>query len=330
MPRPAHLRLLFLFPVLAVLCLLVGFTHEKPIITTAPSEVGRVIPNAPSAITPQHPAAQPTPAVLTTNSYEASEPPHRYLTEALMLLACLSLGLLRTAPGESTRTIPITRRDSRRAQRRTTQRIASRQSIRANHSHRESSCTMARRFIAPNSTGLIASSGDGMYTDGSIPYVTRGGEAGAVGRNGVPMTVTLTPRPNSVAALTFDGTTLTIHYQSGATRGYPSTSGRPGVTDPTIRDQGPLPSGVYLLNRGDITEGGFLRSLTGDWGDYRVPLNPVPGTNTFGRDGFFLHGGSRPGSAGCIDCGGADGTIFPILLRQPDPVPVIVQPPPIP
>lgn len=28
------------------------------------------------------------------------------------------------------------------------------------------------------------------------------------------------------------------------------------------------------------------------------------GTNTLGRSGFFLHGGTIPGSAGCIDIGG--------------------------
>ncbi|HEY6138895.1 MAG TPA: hypothetical protein VI670_14135 [Thermoanaerobaculia bacterium] len=27
----------------------------------------------------------------------------------------------------------------------------------------------------------------------------------------------------------------------------------------------------------------------------------APGTNTYGRGGFFLYGGAVPGSAGCID-----------------------------
>ena len=37
------------------------------------------------------------------------------------------------------------------------------------------------------------------------------------------------------------------------------------------------------------------------WGDYRWALEPLKGTNTFGRDSFYLHGGSTPGSIGCID-----------------------------
>jgi hypothetical protein len=40
--------------------------------------------------------------------------------------------------------------------------------------------------VAPNSTaGLIASAGGGMFSDGSIPYVSRGGEAAAAGQGGV-------------------------------------------------------------------------------------------------------------------------------------------------
>jgi hypothetical protein len=35
-----------------------------------------------------------------------------------------------------------------------------------------------------STAGLIASAGDGMYSDGSIPYVTRGGEAAAAGKGG--------------------------------------------------------------------------------------------------------------------------------------------------
>lgn len=37
------------------------------------------------------------------------------------------------------------------------------------------------------------------------------------------------------------------------------------------------------------------------WGSYRWALLPKKGTNTFGRHSFYLHGGSTPGSIGCID-----------------------------
>ncbi len=48
----------------------------------------------------------------------------------------------------------------------------------------------------------------------------------------------------------------------------------------------------------------FFKKKGSDWGDWYVPLNPVPGTEIFGRSGFYLHGGVFPGSAGCIDIGG--------------------------
>ncbi len=84
------------------------------------------------------------------------------------------------------------------------------------------------------------------------------------------------------------------------------TSGRNGVTDASVPWEGPIPPEEYSLDSEDITEGGFLRDLTGDWGDYGVPLKSKPGTETFGRDGFFIHGGDEPGSAGCIDLGSDD------------------------
>jgi hypothetical protein len=37
------------------------------------------------------------------------------------------------------------------------------------------------------------------------------------------------------------------------------------------------------------------------WGDYRWTLKPKAGTDTLGRNSFYLHGGSTPGSIGCID-----------------------------
>lgn len=37
------------------------------------------------------------------------------------------------------------------------------------------------------------------------------------------------------------------------------------------------------------------------WGDYRWALKPKTGTKTHGRSSFYLHGGSTPGSIGCID-----------------------------
>jgi hypothetical protein len=89
----------------------------------------------------------------------------------------------------------------------------------------------------------------------------------------------------------------------------PATSGRPDCgCDASVRDKGPIPSGSYTLYVNQLTNpgpvGDLLRNLRGDWGDWRAPLTPSAATNTYGRSGFFLHGGRYPGSAGCIDVGG--------------------------
>ena len=59
---------------------------------------------------------------------------------------------------------------------------------------------------------------------------------------------------------------------------------------------GPIPEGAYWI--------GPEREETADHGPVVLPLVPVPGTNTFGRSGFLIHGDSieHPGAAshGCI------------------------------
>ncbi|MGN4069377.1 DUF2778 domain-containing protein [Burkholderia gladioli] len=37
------------------------------------------------------------------------------------------------------------------------------------------------------------------------------------------------------------------------------------------------------------------------WGDHRITIHVMPGTATFDRGGFFIHGGTHAGSAGCIN-----------------------------
>ena len=37
------------------------------------------------------------------------------------------------------------------------------------------------------------------------------------------------------------------------------------------------------------------------WGNYRASFKALPGTNTYNRSGFYIHGGEVPGSHGCID-----------------------------
>jgi len=44
-------------------------------------------------------------------------------------------------------------------------------------------------------------------------------------------------------------------------------------------------------------------NLRGDWGDWRAPIVPEPGTEVYGRSGFFLHGRILKGSKVYIDIG---------------------------
>ena len=53
-----------------------------------------------------------------------------------------------------------------------------------------------------------------------------------------------------------------------------------------------------------------------------MPIEPDNGTVTYGRDGFFFHGGERPGSAGCIDLGKYDNAFRELLRGQVGIIPV--------
>lgn len=82
---------------------------------------------------------------------------------------------------------------------------------------------------------------------------------------------------------------------------------------------------------GDL--GFFVRRFSGlpqghpwsDWGNNRATLTPDAGTNTLARSGFFLHGGRVPGSAGCIDVGSGEFSLFPLLIAHDGPITVAVQ-----
>jgi len=139
--------------------------------------------------------------------------------------------------------------------------------------------------------------------------------------------------PSGLTSIFYDGKDIRVFDNSNRLllkcRG---TSGRPGrgPADQGLHFQGPLPKGTYWIDPSEIScVTGFrkwLRNLTGDWGNCRVVLHPFPSTNTYdrGREGFFLHGGVTPGSAGCLDSGDCDTNIFKILGGSGGPVRVDV------
>jgi RHS repeat-associated protein len=124
-------------------------------------------------------------------------------------------------------------------------------------------------------------------------------------------------------------------YTHGITSGRDACMNNPKCSDE--KDKGPIPPGFYKINVAELSNpgvlGGIARTLrSGDWGDWRVPIHPRPRVNTYGRSGFFLHGGRWLGSAGCIDVGGGQNgnywtdKLLRDLLADPDGIiPVIVQ-----
>jgi len=72
----------------------------------------------------------------------------------------------------------------------------------------------------------------------------------------------------------------------------------PGVDNPAdqaIPNVGPIPVGQWII--GPLEDGGHL-------GPDVLPLFAAPGTETFGRTGFFIHGDNaqmnHTGSEGCL------------------------------
>lgn len=72
-----------------------------------------------------------------------------------------------------------------------------------------------------------------------------------------------------------------------------------------MRSQGPIPAGQYWVQPSQLWENNWVKNLVtaprGAWGNFRLTIHPYPLTETHDRGGFFIHGGSNAGRAGCID-----------------------------
>lgn len=109
--------------------------------------------------------------------------------------------------------------------------------------------------------------------------------------------------------LQFNGSHLTM-TGGGRTYSYSAVSGKP-QTDGTfdysqarqqLRNIGPIPEGTYWIRPDELWENAWYKPASTDaWGNYRITIHPFVTTVTHGRGGFFIHGGTTPGSAGCID-----------------------------
>jgi hypothetical protein len=116
----------------------------------------------------------------------------------------------------------------------------------------------------------------------------------------------------SKISLRFDGNTLHA-YGTKSSLVFPAVSGKPNAKGQfdyssdrqRIPFQGPIPAGQYWVQPSELWENNWLKSALhspqGAWGNFRLTIHPYPLTDTHDRGGFFIHGGSAAGSAGCID-----------------------------
>jgi type VI secretion system (T6SS) effector TldE1-like protein len=122
-------------------------------------------------------------------------------------------------------------------------------------------------------------------------------------------------QPRSAYWLLFDGYYLKLHLGQRLTQAWHArsgSSGNKGVFDYTparqsVKRGGPIPEGEYWIQPDELaTRPSALEFWRGSWneaawGEQRITVHPRPQTATLGRGGFFIHGGTNWGSAGCID-----------------------------
>ncbi len=148
----------------------------------------------------------------------------------------------------------------------------------------------------------------------------------------------LEPQPDPLR-LEFDGKELRIMRGKHLLKAFPAVSGRvleDGTFDYSQERQklgftGPIPEGNYGVHIEDTQNWEEIGSLqqgkasigrgtwpggTKSWGEHRVQIIPLEGTNTYGRDNMFIHGGSIPGSAGCIDLTTSNNDFFSFMKNS--------------
>jgi hypothetical protein len=105
-------------------------------------------------------------------------------------------------------------------------------------------------------------------------------------------------------------------YSIAATSGKGACLNAPKPKCESAPEEGPIPRGYYEINVSELDTpvpayALARRMFQGDWGSFRVRLHETqsfPAAPPFGppypRTNHFLHGGDKPGTAGCVDVGG--------------------------
>jgi hypothetical protein len=115
----------------------------------------------------------------------------------------------------------------------------------------------------------------------------------------------------SELTLYFNGTSLIMRGGKNVYT-YAAVSGKPNrgrfdysKENQKQRNSGPIPEGVYWIRPDELWENAWYKvAPRGSWGNYRITIHPFQTTETHTRGGFFIHGGTEAGSAGCIDLTG--------------------------
>ncbi len=118
-------------------------------------------------------------------------------------------------------------------------------------------------------------------------------------------------------SMNYDGVNLNMRKGPYLDRAVPAYSGLAKCQQPEDLDKpncGRLPEGMYYAKQEDrqkynetlenfknLFDRGSWPGGTSSWGDERVWLTPDENNNMMGRGGFSIHGGTTPGSLGCID-----------------------------
>jgi hypothetical protein len=109
--------------------------------------------------------------------------------------------------------------------------------------------------------------------------------------------------------LLFDGWYLKLQVGGVVDSAQHARSGLPvgnefdySVTRQQEKDAGPVPEGEYWIVPAEL--GSPRLASAESWGKYRITIHQYPNTNAYGRGGFFIHGGIKFGSKGCIDLAG--------------------------
>ncbi|MBF0284659.1 MAG: DUF2778 domain-containing protein [Magnetococcales bacterium] len=116
--------------------------------------------------------------------------------------------------------------------------------------------------------------------------------------------------------LIYDGRFLSYWKDGRIEKVWRGVSGEEGVQSKeyqSVQNKGPIPHGRYTVAQDQHQSIGVANRLFGNsrvgnfpggtatWGEHRVWLKPHVENEMHGRKDFTIHGGSEPGSAGCID-----------------------------